>query len=193
MNSSKPSPKQHRTPAIKPSSSTDSLTLDLTQPGPEHSQLMKWVGSWDVAFTHSSKEGEPEKQAKGTANITSAYNGRYIREEYSSEFEGKQFMGTGTTGYDRAAKQFVTTWYDNMATGISHLTGTATHEGKEITYHGTMVGPPQKSVVQLRHVVAWESDDHFSITMFHRGEGKERKVMELVYSRITSGASGVDK
>jgi len=183
MNSSKSKPKPQSMLATEPSTTTTAIGLDLTQPGPEHSQLMKWVGSWDVAFTHAMKEGEPVKHATGTAIFTSAYNGRYIREEYSSEFNDHHFMGTGTTGYDRAAKHFVTTWYDNMGTGIIHLTGTATDEGNIITYLGMMMCSQQKSRVQLRHVTTWESDNSFTITMFHRSAGTERQVMELVYTR----------
>lgn len=185
MNSSKPSFTQHPTPSAHPTSPIDAVILDLTQPGPEHSQLMKWVGTWDVAFTQWTSATEPEKQARGNSHITSLYNGRYIHEEYVSDFAGKQFMGSGNTGYDRAAKHFVTTWCDNMGTGIAHLTGTATREGQEITYHGTMVCAQTRSEVHLRHVVVWDSNDRFTVAMFNRSEGQERKVMELVYSRRT--------
>ena len=187
MNSSQPSPLKSfppsNPPSNPPSTPTDPVALDLTQPGPEHSQLMKWIGTWDVAFTQWTAADEPEKQAKGTSIFTSAYSGRYIREEYASDFAGKPFMGTGTTGYDRAAKHFVTTWHDNMGTGIAHLAGSATREGQEITYHGTMMCAQTQREVHLRHVVSWESSDRFTISMFNRSEGKERKVMELVYSR----------
>ena len=157
--------------------------MALMQPGPEHSQLAKWVGTWDVAFTHSMKAGEPVKQAKGTATITSVYGGRFIREEVSSDLDGKQFDGTGTTGYDRAAKHFVNTWYDNMGTGICYLTGTPTRESGEITYRGTMRCPTQAGEMQLRHILSWDSDDRFTLTMFNSSDGKERKAMELVYTR----------
>lgn len=176
MNSSQPS-RSNSTPAIAPDA------LDLTQPGPEHSQLMKWVGTWDVAFTQWMTTGEPEKQAHGTSTFTSMYNGRYIHEDYVSEFAGKSFLGTGAIGYDRAAKHFVTTWYDNRGTGIVRLSGSATREGQEITYHGTMVCTQTRQEVHLRHVVSWDSDDRFTVSMFNHGDGQERKVMELAYTR----------
>lgn len=187
MNSSQPRPVKiyppSNPPSKPPSTPTNTVALDLTQPGPEHSQLLKRIGTWDVAFTQWMAEDEPEKQSKGTSIFTSVFNGRYIHEEYASQFPGKPFMGTGITGYDRAAKHFVTTWHDNMGTGITHLTGSATREGQEITYHGTKMCAEKQCEVHLRHVVSWESNDCFTISMFNRSEGKERKVMELVYSR----------
>jgi len=183
MTASKSSPAQNPKPSTRQSSPQAAGASDLTQPGAEHSQLMKLVGSWDVTFTQWTKDDEPEKEAQGTAVITALYDGRYIREEYSSDFAGKPFMGTGTTGYDRAGKHFVTTWYDNMGTGIAYLTGTPTRESKEIVYHGTMMSPQQQHEVQLRHVVSCESDNRFTVTMFNRSDGAERKVMLLTYTR----------
>ncbi len=183
MNYSHANPQPHPKPGHAPSTAMEPVALDLTQPGPEHSQLMKWIGTWDVDFTQWMAADDLAKQAKGTSIFTSQYNGRYIHEEYASDFAGKPFLGTGTTGFDRADKHFVTTWHDNMGTGIAHLTGTATREGQEITYHGTMIGAQTQREVHLRHVVSWDSNDRFTITMFNRNEGKERKVMELVYTR----------
>lgn len=182
MTAPKPSPAQRPKSSTRPSATTSVGISDLTQPGPEHAQLMKMVGSWDVTFTQWTKEDEPEKEAQGSAVITAMYDGRYICEEYSSDFAGKSFRGVGTTGYDRGARHFVTTWCDNMGTGIVLLTGTPKSDGQEIVYHGTMTSP-QQQLVQLRHVVSWESDDRFTITMFSRSDDEEHKSMFLTYTR----------
>lgn len=156
--------------------------MEAQQPGPEHEALAACTGTWEVACTCWMQEGEPPLESTGTSRLKMVYDGRFLREEFSGTFAGKPFSGTGTTGYDRAAAHFVMTWHDSMSTGIICLTGSASADGREITYHGSMVCP-QRGPVDLRHVMVKESDDRFTVTMFNRQKGKEHKAMELIYTR----------
>ena len=171
----KPSPPQ--------ASHQDSPTSALLHIGPEHALLAHAVGTWDVHFTHWQEPGEQPKQATAVSSIESVYDGRFVREHFTSDHHGIHFAGTGTTGYDRLAKHYVSTWYDNAGTGIVMLLGTAMPNGKMITYRGTKMCATKHMPISLRHVLAWENPDRFSVVMHARDQGDERVVMELVYNR----------
>jgi hypothetical protein len=176
------SPKPHSKATPKDSSVSDSAANELMKPGPEHAQLAKNIGKWTVAYTHWHKDGVAPTTAEGTAVFTKIFDGRFIHEELQGDFQGKPFHGTGTMGYDRAAKKFVNTWYDNMGTGITSTTGTATSHGKEVVMRGMMTCAT-RGELQVRHVYHHESDDKFTMTMFSEHEGKESKSMEVTYTR----------
>jgi hypothetical protein len=178
-----PSSSQKQRQPTQPTSTEDQSAMEeLMKPGPEHRQLARFVGSWDVALTHWMKEGEPPKHDKGTAEIEAVFDGKYLCEEFSCELNGKPFSGVNTTGYDRVANEFVSVWYDSMGTGITRLTGKASRDGRDITFHGTMMCQPD-APMQVRHVIAWEADDRFSLTMYNSKDGKERKGMQIIYTR----------
>ena len=155
---------------------------ELSKPGTEHAQLEKFVGTWKTSYTHwMSPDAEPVK-ATGKATITSVFDGRFIHEEFTGEFQGKPFNGVGTTGFDRAAKRFVNTWYDNVSTGLIYSSGPATSNQKEIVLRGEMTCPINGQI-KVRHVYTQESDKKFTLTMYNEKDGKENKGMEVVYTR----------
>lgn len=160
----------------------DQASMDLIEPGPEHLQLAKMIGTWKVACTQWMKEGAEPSKSTGQATFAQLFDGRFIREEFKGEFQGKSFMGIGTMGFDRAANRFVNTWYDSMGTGITSTIGTCSANGKELVLRGTM-SCPIKGEINVRHVYSHESDDKFTFTMYGENEEKESKSMELVYTR----------
>ncbi len=173
-----PKPFAKQAPAMDPS------IMELMKPGPEHALLAKYVGTWDVSFTHwMQKDAEPEK-AEGKAVFSSVFDGRYIREEFTSEFHGKPFLGVGILGFNRLENRFVLTWYDNAGTGILYTTGTPSTNGRDMTFQGTQSMPKKQGPTMVRHVYSMESDDRFTTTVFSEDKGNEWKGMEIIYVRI---------
>jgi hypothetical protein len=163
----------------------DPAVRERMRPGPEHAQLAKTIGSWDVDYTHWMQEGAPPVQAKGTAVFSAILDGRFIREDFTGEVQGREFAGIGTMGYDRVAKVYVNTWCDNMGTGILCTTGTASRDGKDIQFEGRNICPATLALQQVRHVYALQSNDRFSMTMYAKTNGAERKTMEVHYTRLS--------
>ncbi|MBA3937123.1 MAG: DUF1579 family protein [Planctomycetes bacterium] len=156
---------------------------ELMKPGPEHAQLARNVGTWDVAYSMWMKEGEEPSRAQGTAVISSLFDGRFFREVFTSQFNGQRFEGVGTSGFDRVSKQFVRVWYDSVGTGITTTTAAPTADGRETTFTGVMNCPSQGPGMQLRNVHSQQSDDRFTVVMFNAKDGKEWKSMEMTYTR----------
>ncbi len=160
----------------------DPAAMEMMQPGPEHARLAKTVGTWKVACTCWMPGDATPKKSTGTAKVTSVFDGRYTREEFHGEFDGKPYQGVGTMGYDRAAKQYVCTWYDNMGTGIVRTTGPAVSGNANLELRGEMVCP-MNGPTTIRQVFSYGTDDRHTLTMYNTNNGKENKTMEIVYTR----------
>lgn len=156
---------------------------DAMKPGPEHAQLAKRVGTWDVSCAMWMKDGEEPTRSQGTAVLSSLFDGRFLREVFTGQMGGQPFQGVGTMGFDRVAKEYVNVWYDSVGTGIIVTRGPATGDGRELTLSGTFSCPTQGAGVPVRHVYAQESDERFTLTMFQTKDGKDSKSMELAYKR----------
>jgi hypothetical protein len=108
---------------------------------------------------------------------------RFVQEDFRGKFQGMAFHGIGTTGYDRARKQYFSTWIDSMGTGMMLSAGAIEEGGKRIVFKGTYADPVTGKEQHTRQVLTFEGKDKHLFEMFEEREGKEVKSMELVYSR----------
>ena len=83
------------------------------------------------------------QESKGTATRKSAMGGRYAVMDVTGKMQmpgedGKmkdmQFKGMAIEGYDNVKKKFVSSWIDNMGTGIQFSEGTYDPATKTFTY-----------------------------------------------------------
>ena len=89
------------------------------QKGPQHEQLAKTVGDWDVAVKMAMAPGQPPMEMQGRATGESVYDGRFVKLTYHGDFMGAPFEGTNILAYDRVDEEWVAIWYDSMSTYIS--------------------------------------------------------------------------
>jgi hypothetical protein len=156
--------------------------MAFATPGEAHKTMANMVGTWDGAITDYSS-GTPT-QSKGVSTMTSIMDGRYIQESVEGDFNGMKFHGMGTYGYDNLQKVYVTSWVDNMGTGIMNSTGTSNDGGKTINYTGTSSDPISGKVQTYRSVIHVIDNDHTHFEMYGPGmDGKEVKAMEISYTR----------
>ena len=89
-------------------------------------------------------KGNPS-ESTGTATRKAIMDGRYVTGEYSGTFkmpgaDGKMkdmnFKGMSLDAYDNVKQKFVSSWIDNMGTGIMMLDGTYDAATKTFTYAG---------------------------------------------------------
>jgi hypothetical protein len=190
MSTAKPNPSKSSPPSPAPAGAPAQAKAPATHEqaglGPEHAELAKCIGSWDVAFTYWPKEGAPPVSSSGRSLFTPIFNGRYIREDYTGEFMGKPFSGIGTLGFDRAAGYYVSTWIDNVGTGIMHATAMPGPITDDLTFEGLGIDQETQEEQSVRHVLHWESDTCFHLSFFKGEEDDEVQTMELVYNRRSS-------
>ena len=179
----KPNPNPNPKSSAPQAPAKEPAAKDSKALGPEHAQLAKFIGAWDVACTFWAKEGEPPVSSTGRANYTPIFDGRYIREDFTGEFMGKPFIGVGTLGFDRAAGHYVSVWYDNAGTGIMHATALPGLAGDDLSFEGVGVCQETQEEQTMRHVLHWESGERFTLSFFKGDGADEEQTMELVYSR----------
>jgi len=154
-------------------------------PGPAHKALEPLIGEWqlETRFWMAGPDAPP-MEAKGTTKSRWILGGRFVQEDVSSEIMGMPFQGLGTTGYDNLKKKYVTTWMDNMTTGISTSEGTADSDGKVFTFHGkmddAMTGEKDKP---FKYILRILSADKHIFEMHDVKLGAKSKVGELTYTR----------
>jgi hypothetical protein len=157
--------------------------MELMKPGPEHQQMAKMVGSWDVDGKMWMDPKAPPTDSKGTAQFSAIFDGRYIRQDFQGSMMGMPFTGIGIDGYDRGQKLYTTVWIDSMSTSTFTCTGTASADGKTITYTGDMWCPQTNGMIKSRSVMTLISDSEMTFEMFVTMNGHEDKSMELHYHR----------
>ena len=110
--------------------------------------------------------------------------GRYLDETYMGTFMGMPFEGHGTMAYDNVQKKYLSTWIDNMGTGIMFGSGTGDAAGTTWTMAADMADPMTGKMTATRSVTKVVDADHMTMDMFGPGpDGKEMKMMSIAATR----------
>jgi uncharacterized protein DUF1579 len=171
-------------PAADQQAMMEKMTKAAT-PGAPHAMLAKMAGEWTATVKFQMDPSQPWQEATGTSVVTTLMDGRYVQESNTSVMMGMPFSGMGVTGYDNVLGKYVSTWIDNMGTGIMTSTGTADASGKVITWNGTMSDPITGKAAKARMITTVLDDNHHTFEMFNTPPGakKEMKTMSIDYVR----------
>ena len=93
-----------------------------------------------------------------------------------------QFKGMGVEGYDNVKKKFVSSWIDNMGTGIQFSEGTYDPASKTFTFTSEMETMPGMKM-PVREVIKMTDKDHMMLEWYENHGGQEKKTMEIAYTR----------
>lgn len=167
------------------------MMMENAKVNDHHKLLGDLVGEWTYAVKMWMSPDAPPMDSKGTAVRKAEMGGRYFVADASGKFampgpDGKMtdfdFKGHGTDAYDNAKQKFVSTWYDNMGTGIMMLEGTYDPASKTFTYQGDYdLAPGMKT--KVRETIKIADKDHHTMEWFEDRGGKEVKTMEIAYTR----------
>ena len=103
--------------------------MELSKPGENHKLLADLAGTWTFTtkfWMNPDPNAKPE-ESKGTAVRKSMMDGRYSVMDVSGKMQmpgpdGKKkemtFKGMAIDAYDNVKNKFVSSWIDNMGTGI---------------------------------------------------------------------------
>ena len=154
-------------------------------PGPQHELLKKLAGDWNATVKMQMDPAQPAEVSQSTSTITTLMDGRYSQEVASGNMMGAPFSGMGITGYDNVIGKYVSTWIDNMGTGIMTSQGTADASGKVITWTGTMSDPATGKMAKARMVTTFTDVNHHTFEMYSTPPGakKEMKTLTIEYAR----------
>ncbi len=119
-------------------------------PGDVHKMMAKWDGEWNEDMTMWMAPGAPAQKNTASCVNKMIMGGRYQSSTHTGSFNGMPFEGISTVGYDNAKKMFVSTWIDNMGTGIMVMEGTWDDQTKTMNASGKSVDPTTGKEMKVR-------------------------------------------
>lgn len=153
-------------------------------PGAPHKLMTSWNGSWATEITMWMAPGAPPSKSSGTSENTMVLGNRYQVSKHKSKMMGMAFEGISTLAYDNAKKVFISTWIDNVGTGIMTMEGQWNETAKMIDFKGKMVDPTIGKEVYVRETFHVIDDQSQVMEMYANGpDGKEFKTMEIRFTR----------
>lgn len=168
-------------PMENPQYMTDMMAAGAV--GPQHEDLSAQAGTWTVEGHMWEQPGAEGMPMNATAKIESLLGGRYIMEEFKSEFMGVPFEGRLIQGYDNVTERYWSLWMDSMSTGSWMSYGTETSPGV-FEFAGTARDILTPDGRPTRMKVMSHDDDTYSMQMFDKRPGTEEfMTMELRYKR----------
>jgi Protein of unknown function (DUF1579) len=165
--------------------------MELAKPGENQKLLADTAGTWSYTVKFWMDPNGKPQESKGTAVRKTIFDGRYVMGDYTGQMEmpgadGKMkqmhFHGHGIDGYDNAQKKFVSSWIDNMGTGIIETYGDYDPATKTITYTGEEEMIPGMKT-KVRQVVKITDKNHMSFEAYEDRGGQEMKTVEINYTR----------
>lgn len=154
-------------------------------PGAGHKTLALEDGNWSVESTMwmQPDDANPMK-SKMSATCKMILGGRYQEARYSGSMMGQPFEGISTVGYDNATKKIVSTWVDNMGTGIMYMSGDYDGTAKTMELKGEGTDPMTGKVKPIREIYTMVDENTRKMEMFDVSPaGKEYRTMELIMTR----------
>jgi hypothetical protein len=156
----------------------------LNAPGENHKLLEGLAGTWTAHAKFFGPPGQPPMESTGTSEQTLILGGRFLRQEYKADMMGQPFQGMGLTGYDNLRKKFIGIWVDSMSTFFMMSEGTVDEGKKVLTFSGSYEDPMNPGTKRgFRHILTIVGPDEHRFEMHEEMDGKEAKVMEIVYKR----------
>lgn len=153
-------------------------------PGANHGKLATGMsGLWSTTTTFRSGPNAESQTATGNARIAPTLDGRFVMQEFNSEFFGKTFKGMGFFGFNNASKQFESFWVDSATTGMLFCTGTQGADGS-ITWTGSYTDPVSGQNKTAKSVSRFNGRDAWSFEMYDTtSDGQEFVSLSVAYTR----------
>ena len=174
-----------------PSQDDMAKMMALSKPNENHKLLGHLAGNWSYKVKFWMAPGAPPTESSGTSTCKPVMDGRYFVTNSSGKFnmpgpDGQihpmDFQGMATDAYDNMKGKFISTWIDNMGTGVLISEGTYDPATKTFTYLAEEEESPGEKV-KTREVIKLEDQNHYSLEWFQSRGGPEVKTMQIDYTR----------
>ena len=150
------------------------------KPGNEHQMLSKSVGTWEVEISFYALDGSIASTSSGIkAETKMIFGGRYLHSNYKGDMDGMPFEGMNILAFDNSRKVYISTWIDNMGTGLMYAEGSFAESKKQMTFKGTATDAASGKQIPFREVFTMVDDNHQLMEMYDTKDGKESKTMSI--------------
>jgi len=121
-------------------SKTTDASASVTKPKEkELAVLADGVGTWNAVVKSSVPDGVPTED-KGTEKIAPVCGGQWYWSDFTGTMMGQPFEGHALTGYDPAAKKYVSYWIDSMVPTLTRTEGDYDAAKKAFAMSGKCTG-----------------------------------------------------
>ncbi|ATL47537.1 hypothetical protein COR50_10355 [Chitinophaga caeni] len=158
--------------------------MEYMTPGEFHKKLANLDGEWSAKITAWQAPGADPTVSEGSCTNKMILGGRYQECKYTGQFMDMPFEGKSWIGYDNGRKMFVSSWIDNMGTGMMYMDGKWLPDQNGVEFKGSMTDPGNGQEYQLKEIMKITDDDHYSFEMYRVVNGQEFKEMEIQLSRM---------
>ena len=158
--------------------------LETIKLGDEHMMLAEDVGKYTYVSTFWMAPGSEPMTSKGTTVIEPIMEGRYFAENHEGSAMGMPFQGMSISGYDNVEKMYVSTWIDNMGTGIMKFTGQMNDDNQMVS--NAKAVNPMTGDRETHKVVITQLDDGHQMDYYVLSApgADEFHSMKIVYTRV---------
>ena len=154
-------------------------------PGKEHQMLAESNGTWTGEVSMWMSPDAPPSKSTSTCTNSMILGGRYQQSVHKGNFGGMPFEGRSTLAFDNAKKVYISTWIDNMGTGVMIGEGPWNEATKTVHLKGKMIDPSTGKECEFREVFKIIDKDNQVMEMYgpDMATGKEFKTMEIKFTR----------
>ncbi len=156
---------QEAKPRAKPLSAEEQLKL--TKPGPEHEELARYAGKWDVEVSLGS--GASAMIYRGTAENRMTVGGRFLQMEYQAKGQADSMEGIFTVGFDPRHQRHTLIAMDSFGTYFVTSQGQREAKSGKIRMLGSDDDPMMKAMgftKEFVHVLDLRSADEFAVEVW---------------------------
>jgi hypothetical protein len=158
--------------------------MEYMTPGKTHKELASAEGMWTEDLVMWMTPDAPPMKNTATVINKMIMGGRYQQGTHRGTFDGMPFEGMSIVGFDNAKQSYVSTWIDNMGTGLMYMEGKWNEDLKGVEFKGMSVDPMTGKDMPVREIYRVESPDKHMLEMYMTtAEGKEYKSMEITMMR----------
>lgn len=157
--------------------------MDYMTPSDVHKMMAAADGEWNMEIQMWMDPNAPAQTMKASCVNKMILGGRYQQSINTGSYNGMPFEGHSLTGWDNARKIFVSTWVDNMGTGVMYMEGPWNEATKTIEQKGKMTDPMTGKITDVRQTLKMVDNNTQLMQQFGMKDGKEYLSMEIKFIR----------
>lgn len=170
------------TPADKVKNMSEQEMMEMWMksitPGEEHAKLAEDVGTYTYTNTFWMEPGAEPSVSEGQMIIEPIMDGRYFKETHTGSAMGMPFNGIGLNGYDNVTQEYVSTWMDNMGTGIMIFKGN--YEDGQLIMTTTTTNPMTR-MSEMHKIVRTPTEKGWDMDYYVVELGNEFRTMNIKF------------
>jgi hypothetical protein len=154
--------------------------------GANHALLKSLVGEWNADIKLWKDPTIPPQVFSGNEAVTSVFEERFIKVDFSTVINGKSFGSLSFIGFDNFREAFTSFALELGSTQMINSRGTLDKNGKVITFSAVTREPVSRMQYKIKSIMTLLNKNQRKLEVFETlPDGQVLKTMEINYNRIS--------